>query len=342
MTEEQQQTRAGFIAVVGAPNAGKSTFVNKMVGAKVAIVTPKVQTTRHRVLGIVTHEQSQLIFIDTPGVFQAKAQFERAMVKSAFASIAEADMVALLVDACKGMCDNTRLVMEAIAQHSAKKIVIINKVDKVVKTDLLLLAKELFDSELFEQCFMISAMKGEGVADVKKWLAENMPLDTWHFPEDQLTDMPLRQWAAETTRESLFYRLKQEVPYGVAVETESWEEKRKYSSSNSVIPAKTGIHPAKNTHHNPVDSRLRGNDVKHTKREDYIAISQVIYVQNDNQKKIILGKQGAMLKEIGVAARIRMERFLGQKVHLSLFVKVAENWKEDKQFYQAIGLDYQE
>ncbi len=308
-----EQKKSGFIAVVGAPNAGKSTFVNKMVGAKVAIVTPKVQTTRNRILGIAMHDMSQLIFIDTPGIFAARANFEKAMVKSAFASINDAEVIALIVDTYKGMCDNTKLVMEAIKTSNAQKILVLNKVDKADKADLLHLAQQLFESELFSQCFMISAMKGDGVEDVKAWLANAMPNDEWHYPEDQLTDIPLRQWAAEVTRESLFYRLKDELPYSVTVETESWEQKKKYVASAA------GGKP---------------------KREDYLAIGQVIYVQNDNQKKIILGKGGAMLKEIGMSARPRIEAFIEQKVHLALFVKVSERWKEDSHFYSSIGLDF--
>jgi GTPase len=309
--ENNQTKRSGFIAVVGAPNAGKSTFVNKMVGAKVAIVTPKVQTTRGRILGITTHAQSQLIFIDTAGVFKAKANFEKAMVKSAISSVSEADVVALIIDAYKGLCDNTKIVLEAINNINAPKIVILNKVDKVEKAKLLELAGEVFALSNFENCFMISAMKGDGLNDVKNWLSEHLPADEWHYPEDQLTDIPLRRWAAELTRESLFYRLKQELPYSITVETEAWEEKRKYSKAPN------------------------GKNI----REDYVAIRQVIYVQNENQKKIILGKNGAMLKEIGMSARPRMEDFLGQKVHLELFIKISENWKDDKHFYQSIGLE---
>jgi GTP-binding protein Era len=308
---DNQTRRSGFIAVVGAPNAGKSTFVNKMVGAKVAIVTPKVQTTRGRILGITTHGLSQLIFIDTAGVFKPKANFEKAMVKSALSSIGEADVIALIIDAYKGLCDNTKIVLAAINQTDVPKILILNKVDKVEKAKLLTLAQEVFALGNFAHCFMISAMKGDGVNDVKTWLSEHLPIDEWHYPEDQLTDIPLRQWAAELTRESLFYRLKQELPYSITVETEAYEEKRKYSKATN------------------------GKNI----REDYIAIRQIIYVQNDNQKKIILGKGGAMLKEIGMSARPRMEDFLGQKVHLELFVKVAENWKDDKHFYQSIGLE---
>ncbi len=308
-----EQKRAGFIAVVGAPNAGKSTFVNKMVGAKVAIVTPKVQTTRNRILGIAMHEQSQLIFIDTPGIFSARANFEKAMVKSAFASINDAEIIALMVDTYKGMCDNTKLVMDAISTSSAQKILVLNKVDKADKADLLHLAQQLFAGGLFSQCFMVSAMKGDGVSDVKQWIAGALPHDEWHYPEDQLTDIPLRQWAAEVTRESIFYRLKEELPYSVTVETESWQENRKY---------------------------VAGAKGEKPKREDYLTISQVIYVQNDNQKKIILGKGGAMLKEIGMSARPRIEAFLEQKVHLSLFVKVSERWKDEQHFYNSIGLDF--
>jgi GTP-binding protein Era len=301
----------------------------------VAIVTPKVQTTRNRILGIAMHGQSQLIFIDTPGIFSARANFEKAMVQSAFASINDAEVIALIVDAYKGLCDNTKLVMEAIAQSNAQKIVVLNKVDKVDKADLLHLAQQIFDSGLFSECFMISAMKGDGVLDVKQWIAGALPQDEWHYPEDQLTDIPLRQWAAEVTRESLFYRLKEELPYSITVETESWEENRKYIVKKQIAPPLRGSSKAKD-----VSPQVMRGGKDNKSYEDYLTIKQVIHVQNDNQKKIILGKGGAMLKEIGMAARPRIEAFVERKVHLALFVKVSERWKEEQHFYQSIGLDF--
>jgi GTPase len=293
-------TRCGFIAVVGAPNAGKSTFVNHMVGAHVAIVTPKVQTTRNKILGIALHEQSQLAFIDTPGVFKAKERFEKSMVKAALGSVHDADVILLLVDAYKGLCDNTKIVIEALKSCAAHKILVINKVDKVTKDRLPPLAAELFAMDNFHACFMISALKGSGAADVKAYLAKHVPEDHWHYPEDQISDAPMRQIAAEITRESLFMRLKQEVPYSVAVDTESWEEKQDGS----------------------------------------VKISQVIYVRTEGQKKIIIGDKGVMLRDIGKASRHKLRSLTGRTVHLFLFVKVAEKWKDNKEFYENIGLEY--
>lgn len=293
-------TRCGFIAVVGAPNAGKSTLVNQMVGARVAIVTPKVQTTRNRILGITTEAASQLIFIDTPGIFAAKERFEKAMVASALGSTRESDVILLLVDANKGICADTRQVMEAIKPLAAPKIVVLNKVDKTPKEALLALASELFGQDQFLECFMISALKGDGTQELRRWLARALPEDAWHYPADQMTDIPLRQLAAEVTRESLFYRLRQELPYSIAVDTESWSE-----------------------------------------REDgSVEVRQVIYVRAEGQKKIVVGHKGEMLKDIGQASRTRLAKFLGQRVHLFLFVKVAERWKEQREFYESIGLEY--
>ncbi len=297
---DTQQTRCGFIAVVGAPNAGKSTFVNHMVGAHVAIVTPKVQTTRNKILGIALHENSQLVFMDTPGVFNAKERFEKAMVKAALGSANDADIILLLVDAYKGICDNTKMVIEALKDNHAHKILVINKVDKVAKDTLPKLAETLFSMADFQACFMISALKGTGAQDVKSYIAKHLPVDEWHFPEDQISDAPMRQIAAEITRESLFMRLKQELPYSVAVDTESWEEKRDGS----------------------------------------VKISQVIYVRSAGQKKIVIGDKGAMLRDIGKSARHKLRELTGRTVHLFLFVKVAEKWKDNKEFFENIGLDY--
>ncbi|NET71494.1 MAG: GTPase Era [Sphaerospermopsis sp. SIO1G2] len=293
-------TRCGFIAVVGAPNAGKSTLVNHLVGARIAIVTPKVQTTRHRILGMMVHEQSQLIFIDTPGVFNASARFEKAMVKSALGSTKEADIILLLVDAHKGLCANTQRVIDSISGLETPVILILNKIDKVSKESLLGLTQSLYAQRQFDECFMISALKGQGTEDLTSWLAGALPEDVWHYPEEQMTDLPMRQLAAEITRESLFFRLKQELPYSIAVDTESWED----------------------TSHNAVK------------------IQQVIYVQNESQKKIVVGHKGEMLREIGKAARGRIGRFLQRKVHLFLFVKISPKWKDNKEFYSAIGLEY--
>ncbi len=293
------QTRCGFVAVVGAPNAGKSTLVNHMVGAHIAIVTPKVQTTRNRILGITTHHDSQLIFIDTPGVFNASARFEKAMVNAALGSTKEADIILILLDAYKGLCKNTQQVLDNIKPLNATKLLVLNKVDKTDKASLLTLTETLYKEDDFAHCFMISALTGDGTDALRDWLAEHMPEDSWHYPEDHITDVPMRQLVAEITRESLFFRLRQELPYSTTVETESWEE-----------------------------------------GEKAITIRQIIYVQNEGQKKIAIGHKGAMLKEIGKAARQRMERLTESRVHLLLFVKVSERWKEQKEFYTSIGLDY--
>lgn len=293
-------TKCGFISVVGAPNAGKSTLVNHMVGAHVAIVTPKVQTTRNRILGITIEGQSQLVFIDTPGVFNAKERFEKAMVQAALGSTKDADVILLLVDASKGICDDTRQVLDALKSIKAHKILVLNKVDKVKKEVLPALAQSLFAEDEFAECFMISALRGHGADDVRHYLADTMPEDAWHYPEDQMSDMPMRQIAAEITRESLFMRLRQELPYSVAVDTENWEEQDDGS----------------------------------------VKISQVIYVRTEGQKKIVIGNKGAMLKEIGKAARGTLSKLTGRKTHLFLFVKIAENWKDNKEFYSSIGLEY--
>ncbi|TAE83028.1 MAG: GTPase Era [Alphaproteobacteria bacterium] len=292
--------RCGFVAVVGAPNAGKSTLVNALVKARVAIVTPKVQTTRSRILGIVTEAETQLILIDTPGIFQAKARFEQAMVNSALGSTKESDKVMVVIDAYRGMCDDSKHVLDSVRDAGAPCLLVLNKIDKVAKERLLELAGHICAHYPVERCFMIAARTRDGVDDVRQYLAQNLPEGPWHYPEDMMTDVPLRQWAAEVTRESLFYRLQQELPYSIAVETEQWNERKDGS----------------------------------------VEIRQVIYVQNDNQKKIVVGHKGEMLKEVGQAARTRMIRFMERKVHLFLFVKVTEGWKEQKSFYSSIGLNY--
>ena len=293
------KTRCGYVAIIGAPNAGKSTVLNRMIGSKVAIVTPKVQTTRNRILGMVVHQKTQCIFIDTPGIFAAKKKFEQAMVSSAFSGAGDADIIMLMVDAYKGMSDEVRLILERLKSYEATKILVLNKVDKSGKAVLPMLAKEIFDEDDFDRCFMISAAKGDGVDDVMDYLAETLPEGTYLYPEDQMTDIPMRQIAAEITRETLFYRLKQEVPYSVSVDTESWEDTPKG-----------------------------------------VKIKQVIHVQTESQKKIIIGKQGCMLKQIGERARKEIGKLVDQDVHLFLFVKVSENWKDNPDFYTSIGLEY--
>lgn len=297
-------TRCGYIAILGAPNAGKSTLLNAVTGSKIAIVTPKVQTTRNRILGITLHGGSQMIFVDTPGVFQAKEKFEQAMVASAFSGARDADAILVLVDAGKGVCRNTQHILERLPEYGAKKkILVLNKVDAVRKESLLALTQELFVSGLFDECFMISALKGEGIGHMLDALAAYVPQGPYLFPEDEMTDVPLRMLAAEVTREKLFMQLRQELPYSVAVETEEWKEENK-------------------------------------KGERSVTIRQVVYVRTQGQKTIVIGKGGEMLKKIGASARRELQGMLGCTVHLFLFVKVDENWKQNRAFYESIGLEY--
>lgn len=298
-------TRCGYIAIIGAPNAGKSTLLNQVTGSKLAIVTPKVQTTRNRILGITTHGDSQCIFIDTPGIFNAKEKFEKAMVASALSGARDADVIMLLVDAERGICPNTQRIIEDLSGYSTEKVLVLNKVDLVKKETLLALTQELFSKASFSECFMVSARNGEGVDGLMHYLAGRLPESPYLYPEDEMTDMPLRFMAAEITREKLFMQLRQELPYHIAVETEEWKEE-----------------PASG------------------KKAASITVRQVIYVRTEGQKMIVIGKGGAGLKKVGEVARKEMERMLGQRVHLFLFVKVAENWKENRQFYEAIGLEY--
>lgn len=292
-------TRCGYIAILGAPNAGKSTLLNQVTGSKLAIVTPKVQTTRNRILGMTVRDGAQMIFIDTPGIFSAKEKFEKAMVASAFSGARDADVILLLVDALKGLCANTKQILERLGEYQGEKILVLNKVDKVQKEHLLALTQELFAQAEFSECYMISALKGEGVGELLEYLAGRLPQGPFLYPEDEMTDMPMRFLAAEVTREKLFMQLRQELPYQLAVETEEWKEDKKA-----------------------------------------VTIRQVVYVRTEGQKTIVIGKGGAMLKKVGETARKEMERMLERKVNLFLFVKVAENWKENRQFYEAIGLEY--
>jgi len=299
MTEDA--TRCGFVALIGAPNAGKSTLLNTLVGTKVAIVSPKVQTTRSRVLGILTEGTAQIVFVDTPGIFKPRRRLDRAMVAAAWAGAAEGDLVLLLVDAAlKGVREETRGIVEKLAQTKRKAILILNKIDAVRHEVLLSLAADLNATGVFTDTFMISALTGSGVDDLRRHLAAHLPEGPWLFPEDQVSDMPMRLLAAEITREKLFLRLQQELPYAVAVETESWEEQP--------------------------DGSVR--------------ISQIIYVQRDGQKAIVLGRGGQMIKAIGTAARLELEEITEQRVHLALFVKVRENWLDDPARYSVWGLDY--
>lgn len=292
--------RCGFIAIVGAPNVGKSTLLNRMVGAKVSIVSPKVQTTRSRVLGICLVGDVQVVFIDTPGIFAPKRRLDRAMVAAAWGGAADADRTVLVVDAKRGIDPDTRHILERLAEQKRTAILVINKVDLVAREKLLGLAAELNAGGLFSDTFMVSAETGDGVDDLLGKLAAMMPQGPWHFPEDQISDLPMRLLAAEVTREKVFLQLHQELPYAVAVETEKWEE-----------------------------------------REDGSArIDQVIYVERDNQKKIVLGKGGSRIKAIGAAARQDLEEMLERRIHLFLFVKVREKWGDDPERYRDWGLDF--
>ena len=294
------ETRCGFVALIGAPNAGKSTLLNALVGSKVTIVSHKVQTTRALIRGIALDGQSQLIFVDTPGIFSPKRRLDRAMVTTAWSGAHEADLVAVLIDARKGVDEEAEDLLTRLAEVKTRKILILNKIDVVPRDTLLALTKRANDQAQFEATFMISALTGDGVADLKTWLAERMPLGPWLYPEDQMSDAPMRQLAAEITREKLFERLHQELPYHSTVETESWKE-------------------------------LRNGEIR---------IEQTIYVERESQRKIVIGKGGQTLRAIGEGARRDIAEIAETKVHLFLFVKVREGWGDDPERYRAMGLEF--
>jgi GTP-binding protein Era len=293
-------TRCGFVALIGAPNAGKSTLLNALVGSKVTIVSHKVQTTRALVRGITLAGQSQLIFVDTPGIFAPKRRLDRAMVTTAWSGAHEADLVGVLVDARKGLDEENEAILARLPDVKQPAVLILNKVDLVAKEVLLKLAQKANDKARFAATFMVSALSGDGVVDLKRWLAERVPPGPWLYPPDQMSDAPMRQLAAEITREKLFERLHQELPYQATVETEQWKD-------------------------------LRGNAVR---------IEQTIYVERDSQRKIVLGKGGATIKAIGEASRREIEKITEGKVHLFLFVKVREGWGDDPERYRAMGLEF--
>lgn len=295
-----EESRFGFVAVLGAPNAGKSTLINRMVGAKVTIVSPKVQTTRSRVLGISIHGTSQIVFVDTPGIFAPRRRLDRAMVAAAWQGAAEADEVCLLVDVARGLDDNAKRIVDGLKKENRTAILVLNKIDKVKREKLLALSAALNESGVFSETFMVSALKGDGVADLHDYFAKKVPPGIWHYPEDQISDLPQRLLAAEVTREKLFLKTHQEVPYAVAVETESWE------------PFKDGS----------------------------VKIDQVVYVQRDSQRPIILGKGGQLIKQIGAEARAELGTLFGCKVHLFLRVKVRQNWIDSREHFQMWGLDH--
>lgn len=299
MTE--QTTRCGFVGIIGAPNAGKSTLVNQLVGAKVSIVSPKVQTTRVRVMGIVNHGMAQVIFVDTPGIFAPKKRLEKAMVAAAWQGMQDAEVTILLVDASKGRVnDDTRAIIERLKQTGRKIVLALNKIDMVKKEKLLEFAQALNAEGIFSDVYMVSALSGDGVERMMNDIARRMPEGPWMFGEDQISDMPMRLLAAEITREKIFLQLGDELPYASTVETESWED-------------------------------FDNGSVK---------VSQTIYVMRDTQKAIVLGKGGARIKKIGQAAREELEEILERRVHLSLFVKVREKWTDDPARYSAWGLDF--
>jgi GTP-binding protein Era len=294
-------TRCGFVALVGAPNAGKSTLLNSLVGAKVSIVTQKVQTTRARLRGIAMRGPSQLIFVDTPGIFTPKRRLERAMVAAAWMGAKDADLVVLLFDAVRTVIDpDTQLILDGFKAQQRRAVLVLNKIDLIKRERLLKLVAQFEAQDLFEHTFMISALTGDGVSDLLDHLAQAMPEGPWHYPEDQLSDLPLRLMAAETTREKLFRKLHQELPYALTVETERWQD-------------------------------FADGSVK---------IEQTIYVQRGTQKAIVLGKQGSKIKVIRSESQAELEEFLGCKVHLFLFVKVRENWIDDPERYREWGLDF--
>jgi GTP-binding protein Era len=294
------QTRCGFVALIGAPNAGKSTLINALVGAKVSIVSRKVQTTRALVRGIAIVDQAQLVLMDTPGIFAPKRRLDRAMVTTAWGGASDADIVVLLIDARKGLDDEAASILGKLAAVRQPKVLVLNKVDVTEKPALLTLAQKMGAQTKFDATFMLSALTGDGVDDLKRWLAEHSPVGPWHYPEDQISDAPMRALAAEITREKLFNRLHQELPYQATVETESWKE-------------------------------LRGGDVR---------IEQTIYVERESQRKIVLGKGGATIKAIGAEARKEIAEMAEQKVHLFLFVKVREGWGDDPERYRAMGIEF--
>jgi GTPase len=301
-------SRCGFCAILGAPNAGKSTLTNALVGSKVAIVSPKVQTTRMRVRGVAISGETQIVFVDTPGIFRPRRRLDRAMVGAAWAGAEDADAILLVVDAADltqqpqspGARD-TETILAGLKNIAGKKMaLVLNKIDGMKRTDLLPLVEKFHAQGTFEDVFLVSALSGDGVGDVAKWVAARMPEGPWLYPEDQAADIPLRLLAAEITREKIYHRLHDELPYASAVETEKWEER--------------------------TDGSVR--------------IEQVIYVERDGQKAIALGKGGQTIKIIGELARKELETLLDRRVHLFLFVKVRQDWSENREHYREIGLDY--
>lgn len=301
---QNDPTRAGFVALIGEPNAGKSTLLNRMVGAKVSIVTHKVQTTRARIRGVALEGAAQIVFVDTPGIFRPRRHLDRSMVAAAWGGAADADIIVLMIEAHRGLTEGVEQIVEDLkARAQGRRVALaINKIDRVEAPVLLALSETLNAQFPFEQTFMISAEKGYGVPDLRGWLGAEMPDGPWLYPEDQIADLPMRMIAAEITREKLTLRLHQELPYQLTVETESWEDRK--------------------------DGSVR--------------IEQLIYVARDGHKGIILGKKGETVKAVGQAARVELEEFLGRKVHLFLQVKVRPGWLTEAERFDAMGLDFSE
>jgi GTPase len=298
-------TRAGFVALIGEPNAGKSTLLNRMVGAKVSIVTHKVQTTRARIRGIAMEGDAQIVFVDTPGLFRPRRRLDRAMVAAAWSGAADADIVVLLIEAHRGVTEGVRAILDTLRERLAegrRVALAINKLDRVKAEELLALSAAMNEAFAFEKTFMISAERGHGVGDLKAWLGSVLPEGPWFYPEDQIADLPLRMIAAEITREKLTLRLHEELPYQLTVETERWEDKP--------------------------DGSAR--------------IDQLVYVARDGHKGILLGHKGETIKAVGQAARAELMEFLGRPVHLFLQVKVRENWLEERERYSEMGLDFRD
>ena len=300
MSANLEQTRSGFVALLGAPNAGKSTLTNNFVGSKVSIVSPKAQTTRTTIKGIGMWHNTQIIFLDTPGIFNPKRRLDRAMVASAWAGVNDADITVLLVDAKRGFDDETKAIINKLKENKIPAILLLNKTDLASKEQLLKLTKDLNDAYDFNETFMVSALNGNGLDEFYDYLADHLPISPWYYPEEQMSDLPLKLLAAEIVREKLFLYLKQELPYALTVEPELWERRE----DNSVRAEMT------------------------------------IYVERTGQKQIILGHNGSMIKKIGQSARLELEDLLETRIHLFLFVKVRENWGEDKARYTDWNLDF--
>jgi GTPase len=297
---EQTHTKAGFVALIGAPNAGKSTLLNSLVGSKVSIVSRKVQTTRALVRGIAIEGEAQIVFVDTPGIFKPKRRLDRAMVTSAWGGAGDADVIALLLDVRKGIDEEADAILDKLPELKRPKVLILNKIDLIERSKLLEMAAKLNEKVPFAHTFMISALKGDGIQTLKRQLAEMMPEGPWLYPEDQISDAPLRMLAAEITREKIYERLHEELPYQSTVETDQWQQRP--------------------------DGSVR--------------IEQTVFVERDSQRKIVLGKGGQTIKAIGQAARKEIAEIAEAPVHLFLFVKVRENWSDDPERYREMGLEF--